>query len=352
MIATSASDHRLGCYEQGLVRFIRKGRVYFKTDKFNCNWTRRNDEISQATFVITSSEDCCPRDVHAVSDFVEFERNGIIEWCGYVMRPLSTDGLLTIEAQDLLWGYTRRIIRDPSNFVQVDLANIAAAYLTSADDDDPIPVVPLLTPTGILADRIVTTSEYRICWDALGDLLNIGLDMTMVGTLLYIGPVEERGMRVIKLNERMIVGIPAAGEDGSVYAGRIIVKGQNGLTSIYPAGPATALHPYPLVESVVDASDVGDQATLDLLAKQHFDLRSETPRFISLPEGVALKEDSPYPLRALIPGRLVDVEMSTECVRFREGHRLAGVDYNLNGGKEEVKISTVPMGSVPEGMVA
>lgn len=349
---TSATDHRLGCFEQGLVRFIRAGRVYYKTDKFNCSWSRRNDEVSQASFTLTSSRDCCPPPVHAISDMVEFERNGVIEWTGYVLRPLSTDGLLTVEANDLLWGYSRRIIRDPSNFVGVDLATIALAYLQSADADDPIPVVPLFTPTGILGNRIVTTAEYRICWDALTDLLAIGLDMTMVGSLLYIGPVEDKGLKALKLNERMIVGVPSSGEDGPTYASRIICKGTDGLVSIYPAGPATALPPYPIIESVVDASDVADQATLNLLAKQHFDLRSVTPRFISLPEGVALKEDSPYPLRAYIPGRLVDAEMTTDCVNFREGHRLSGVDYTLTGGREEVKISTVPMGTVPAGMVA
>lgn len=341
----------LDCLSDGVLRFLRAGKVFFRTNTFDCSWNRRNDDISAGTFILPSARNCCPPTIHAVSDLIEFERNGQVEWAGYCMRPVSLDGILTIEASDLLSGYSRRIIRDAQDFTDTDISTIAQSYLDSADNDDPIPVVPLFATTGITADRIVTVDEYRIAWDALkNDLLNLGLDMTMVGTLMYVGPVENRGLSNLKLNNRMIDGVPANGEDGPSYANRIIAKGQNGLVSIYPAGPPVAPSPYPLVEAVVDANDTADQSSLDLLAKQHYDLRSSVPRFVSFSEGVSLKDSSPYPLRSWIPGRLVDVKMDTDCVQFQQGMRLQGVDYSLSSGKEEVKISLVPMGSIPEGL--
>lgn len=343
----------LGCFEQGLLRFVRKGTVFYRTDQFNCSWNRVNDDISTGTFKVPASRDCCPPEIHARADMVEFERNGVVEWAGYCMKPTTTDGVLQIEAMDLLGGYQSRIIRDPINVTGLDVATIASMVLTSADDGDPIPVVPLLSATGILADRTVTTAEYRIAWDVLkNDLLNIGLDMTMVGTLLYIGPVEDKGLSALKLNNRMILGVPSSGEDGAAYANRIIAKGQNGLVSIYPVGPPVAPAPYPLVEAVVDANDAEDQATLDVLAKQHYDLRSAVPRFVTMDQGVLLKSDSPYELRAYIPGRLVDMTLDTDCLQFQQGMRLSGLSYSLTSGKEEVRVSAVPMGTVPAGVAA
>ena len=343
----------LGCFDQGLLRFIRAGRVFYRTSEFNCNWGRRNDEISTGTFTVPAAENCCPPTIHARADMVEFERNGVVQWAGYCMKPTTTDGVLSIEAMDLLDGYQRRIIRTGINVVGTDLSDIAAAVMASADDGDPIPVVPIFSPTGILADRIYTIDEYRIAWDALkNDLLNVGLDMTMVGTLLYVGPVENRNLRALKLRESMIEGVPATGEDGAAYANRIIAKGQNGLVSIYPPGPPVAPAPYPLVEAVVDANDTEDQATLDLLAQQHYDLRSAVPRFIALDQAVRLKADSPYRLEDYIPGRLVDAKLDTTCVQFQQAMRLQNVDYSLTAGQEEIKISTVPTGTVAAGVLA
>lgn len=345
-------NEALGCYEEGILRFLRQGRTIFATDNFNCSWNRVNDDISTGSWLLPSSRDCCPPTIHARADIVEFERNGYVEWTGYVQRPVSMDGIFTVEASDLLSGYQYRIIRDPQNFTATDLATIAASYLSSADGSDPIPVVPLFSPTGVTGTRLVTLNEYRICWDALTELLAIGLDVTMVGALLYIGPVEDKGMKTIKLNERMILGVPSSGEDGPAYANRIIAKGANGLVSIYPSGPAVAPFPYPLVEAVVDAGDVADQSSLDALAKQHWDLRASVPRFVSFSEGVSLKSDSPYPLRAWIPGRLVDVTLDTDCVQYQAGQRLQSVSYSLTNKIEEIKVATVPMGTIPEGLVA
>lgn len=343
----------LGCFEQGILRFVRRGRVFYRTDEFNCSWGRRNDEISAGTFTLPASKDCCAETIHARADLVEFERNGIVEWAGYCMKPTVTDGVMVVESTDLLQGYINRIIRNPAAFTATDISDIAAFVLTSADGPDPVPVVPVFNPTGILADRMYTTNEYRYAWDALlNDLLKIGLDMTMVGTLLYMGPVEARGLRNLALRESMIQGIPMTGEDGAAYANRIIAKGQNGLVSIYPPGPPVVPLPYPLTEAVVENNDAADQATLDEFAKQHYDLRSEVPRFVSMSDGVFLKEDSPYELRDYIPGRLVDVKLDTTCVQFQQGMRLQNVDYTLTAGVETVKIATVPMGTVPAGVAA
>lgn len=342
----------LGCFEYARFRVVRSGRVVYETDRFNCAWGRVNDDISVGQFVLPAGDDCCPPPIHARADLVEFSRNGIVEWAGYAQRPVATDGFLTLDAVDLLDGFKRRIIRTSIDVTAMDISTIADLVIADANDGDPIPVVPVFTPSGILADRLYPASEYRIAWDALkNDLLNIGLDMTMVGTLLYGGPLEARGLKPLVIRDNMIEGRPATGEDGDVYANRIIAKGANGLVSVYPAGPPVAPYPYPLTEAVVDANDVDDQNSLDELAKQHYDLRSAVPRFMSMDSGVALRADSPYPLRSFIPGRMMDVGLTVECEPIQQAMRLQSVAYTLTGGREEVKIAGVPIGSVPAGTV-
>lgn len=343
----------LGCLEEALFRVVRGGRVVYQTDRLNAAWGRVRNDISVGQFTLPASADCCAASVHARADLVEFQRNGEVAWAGYVQRPVETDGYLTVEAVDLLDGYQRRVIRDNINVTGTDIADIAAAVVTSADDGDPIPVVPIWTPTGILADRSYPASDYRIAWDALkNDLLNVGLDLTMVGTLLYNGPLEDRGLKPLKIRDGMLVGVPTKGEDGGAYANRVILKGGNGLVSIYPAGPPVAVDPYPLTEVVIDAGDVMDQASLDVLAKQHYDLRSAVPRFLAMDQGVTLADDSPYGLRSYIPGRLMDVGLTVGCTPIQQGMRLDKVDYTLMGGREEIKISAVPIGSVAAGVAA
>ena len=343
----------LGCFEEGRMRVVRAGRVIYETDRFNCGWGRANDDISTATFTLPADGDCCPEDIHARADMVEFERNGEVAWAGYCQRPVVTDGVQSLEAVDLLDGYQRRVIRDTINVTATDISDIAEAVMTSADDGDPIPVVRVFSPSGIIADRLYPASDYRIAWDALkNDLLNIGLDLTMVGTLLYGGPLEGRNLKPLVLRDSMILGKPVKGEDGAAYANRIIVKGANGLVSIYPPGPPVAPYPYPLTEAVVDANDVADQVSLDALAKQHYDLRSAVPRFVSMDQGVALRHDSPYPLRSYIPGRMMDVGLTVGCDPIQQGMRLQSVAYTLTGGREEVKIAAVPIGTVPAGVAA
>lgn len=343
----------LGCLESARLRVVRQGRIIYETDRFNAAWGRVNDDISAGQFTLPASEDCCPEDIHARADLLEFQRNGIVEWAGYAQRPVVTDGVQVIEGVDLLDGYQRRIIHDTIDVTATDITDIAEAVLTSADDSDPIPVVLVATPSGILADRLYPDTDYRIAWDALkNDLLNIGLDLTMVGTLLYAGPLENRNLKPLVIRDNMIVGVPTKGEDGASYANRIIAKGANGLVSIYPPGPPVAPYPYPLTEAIVDANDVADQASLDALAKQHFDLRSDVPRFFSMEQGVALHPDSPYPLRSYIPGRMMDVGLTVNCEPIQQAMRLQSVSYTLTGGREEVKIAGVPIGTVPAGVTA
>lgn len=342
----------IGCLEQVLVRLIRKGRVFYQTDKFNCSWNRIGNDISKGTFTMPATRGCCPPSAHAWADKIEFERNGVVEWAGDIIRPVLSDGVLKVEAMDLLNGYQYRIVRDGLNFVQTDVSDIMAAVISSADYTDPIPVVPVLVPTGVLADRLYPISDYRYAWDILkNDLFNIGLDFSMVGVLLYAGDFSNLDLKPLYFNERMVEGIPDVGEDGAAYANRIIAKGANGLVSIYPPGPAVVPAPFPLVEAVVDASDAEDQATLDLLAKQHYDLRSAVPRFVSFDQGVTLVPDTPFPLRAFIPNRLVQTTLDTECAVVQEAQRLQELTYQLTRGKEEIKIKLVPTGTVSAGVV-
>lgn len=338
---------QIGCAEESIVRIIRNGRKIFETDKANFNWERKVDEASTASFNIPVN--CCPPRIHAWADYIEHERDGVIEWTGYAMRPEFDGNDMNIEAQDLLFGYQRRTIKTALDHVDVDLSTIFTDYAAAASEYDPLPVVLSPNDSGILGTRMVTVAEYRMAWSAMKELLDTGLDVTTVGRRIFVGPLNAASLPPIRLTERMIKGglQPKIGEDGAPYANRVIVKGANGLVSIYPTGtPAAPNDSYPLVEAVIDASDIDDQGSLDQLALDQHSIRSQVPTFFSMDQGIALKETAPFALGELIAGRLVNLVFDSSCGLISQAMRIARVVYTLSGLQEAIQIELAPAGLV------
>lgn len=339
---------QLGCIEEVKFRIIRNGRKIFETDSFNCNWERIVDDSSKATFIVPVT--CCPPLVHAVADFGEYERNGVVEWAGYIMRPEFDGDTATIEAQDLLLGYQKRIIKSAFSHVDVDLSEIFTDYADAASDFDPLPIILTPNNSGILATRTVTTAEQRISWTAMKELLDIGLDVTTVGLRAFVGPLDLTALKPIRLTERMIQGRlqPKIGEDGVPYANRVVVKGANGLVGVFPPGTPTRPNAsYPLVEIVIDASgDVEDQTSLDQLAEDQHSIRSQVPTYFNMDQGISLKETTPYRLSELVAGRLVNLVFDSICGLVQQAMRIARVSYTLDSLRELVQVELVPAGLV------
>lgn len=339
----------LGCLEEASVRVIRNGKKILETDKVNCEWNRIVDaDGSKGTFTIPTS--CCPAPVHAISDFVEFERNGVVEWAGYVLRPEFDGNTLTIEATDLLFGYQRRIIKQALEHIDTDLSQIFTDYADAANDFDPLPLILVPNDSGILGTRHVTIEEYRIAWSAMSELLSIGLDVTTVGRRAFVGPLNTDILPPIRLTERMVKGDvqPVIGEEGTPYANRIVVKGANGLVGIHPPGdPARPNVSYPLIEMVIDAQgDVEDQESLDQMALEQYNMRSQVPTFVSMDQGVSLRDSTPYDLQELIAGRGINLVYRSVCGLIQQAMRIASLTYRLHAREEMVMINLAPAGTI------
>lgn len=339
----------LGCLEPGESKLtvIRNGRKIVEVvDNFITSWERAPDAVSLATFSFPVS--CCETKIHAWSDYVQHTRNGIVEWAGYVTRPEFDGEEMTIEAADLLKIFSKRIIRQPFEHVDVDISQIFTDYAAACGVYDPLPIILIPSDTGITATRTVTTAEYRLGWDAMEELLSVGLDVVSVGLNVYVGPIDQQ-IRPIRLTERMFKGEvqPLIGEDGEPYANQIVVKGANGLVSQYPntVTPARPNISYPLVEAVFDAPDIEDQNSLDRFALEQYEARSQVPTIISMQGGVTLVADFPYELRELIPGRLVNAILRTECGLLQQAMRLNKVHYN-SSSDETIKIEIEPAGLI------
>jgi len=347
----------LGCGSYS-VRLVNDGRPILETKRVtSVVWGRRLDEVSTATITIpvagTDLRACCERAnlIEPLRTEVEITRDGFVVWVGYLMRDVtfSRDHII-INAHDIL-GWTERRVLGNHDYVATDLLDIALGYLADPNLDD-FPWLSLIaqaTPTGILADRKVLASEYRFASDPLGELYETGLDITVAAGRIYIGP-EVATCGHIVLRDTDFNGSPEVKLDGLERATRVIVKGANGIVSVYPPEPEP--HCYRDADHVSEDQDILDQASADARAQSLYArLSSSYPYYVHIPQGSGLRSTAGVHINALIPGNKFQFESKTLCIPIAMGMRLVALDVEASSGSEQVRVTLEPLGD-HEGVAA
>lgn len=330
-------------------RLVNDGDVIFEGRKTtSAVWGRRLDEASHATVTIPVSGDelraCCegPNKIEPLRTEVLLERNGVDVWQGWLMRDaLFRRESITINAHDILKWTERRVLDDTHVHVATDLTDIALAYFGDSNLADlPWPIMSL--PTGVLGDRTVLATEHQLASAALEELLKTGLDATVVAGVLYLGG-ETATCGTLHLRDENIDGDPEVKIDGAQRATRVIVKGANGIVSVYPPTPPSVC--YRPADFVSADEAIVDQASADYRARDLYRILSSSyPYYVSIPQGSALSPDTPVHINALVPGNVFQFYSQALCVPIGQAIRLTAVDVDAAGDTEQVKVSFEPLG--------
>lgn len=352
----TTSQGPLGCGSYS-ARLVNDGQVILDSRKTStATWGRRSGEASDGSVMIPVSGEersaCCEgtNRIEPLRTELIIERNKIPVWQGWVMNDIEiTADSIRVNAKDILEWTGRRILNLPHVYTATDLTDIALAYIADVNAPGDLPFVITSALTGILADRTVLPAEYRWGWDALRDLLEAGLDATVVAGHLLLG-AETQVCGTLQLRDTDIDGSPAVKMNGAERATRVIVKGGTPpdtedppIIAIYPpVAPDVCYHD---ADYLLEDETILDQASADDAARSLYDkLSSSHPYYLDIPEGSALKPTAPVHINALIPGAIAQVYSELLCVDIAMAMRLTAVDCEASGGSESVRVSFEPLG--------
>lgn len=345
----TTSNGPLGCGTY-VARLVNDGGPILTARKVvSVLWNRRKGEPSAATVTLpvsgTDLRACCDgaNKIEPLRTELIIERNGIPVWQGWVMNDITfRRDTITVNAKDILGWTERRILDSDHVAVGQDLVTIGLSYIADINSAGDLPFVITANPTGILADRTVLASEYRYASDPLRDLYTAGLAATVIAGHLLLGP-EMQTCGTIQLRDTDIDGDPEIKLDGLQRATRVIVKGANGIVSVFPPTPPDVC--FHAADFIHDDQNILDQASADATAELIYDAFSSSfPYFVSIPEGSGLKSTAGVHINALIPGAIVQFYSQTLCLEIGMAMRLVAVDVEASSGVENVRITLERIG--------
>lgn len=305
-------------------------------------WGRKVDDVSHASFsYVVSDDNCCDSlgglEPHAHS--VEIRRGKEQVWYGWLDEVDYGLGTVDIQAYDALQWMKQRICRSDFAWVDADQATIFSEVWEDAMAPDPVAAELMLFLTGVLETRSETTGATpRLGWEVVRQMLDSGLDVTVIGQKILVGVIPTA--KPIQLRLRDISGGVRVVKKGSQYAGRIIVDANETITAIYPPGPPAANALYPLVEEVVRRGQLETLASAENIAKARYEFSRRVPRQIETDDSIVLKPSLNISLNQLIPGQRLVIDTEGLCYNTKQEFRLGAVDVTVANGEEKISIST------------
>lgn len=312
-------------------------------------WGRRLDEASTATITLpvrgTDLRACCDgaNRIDPLLTEVILSRNGIDVWQGWLMRDVTfTRDVIVINAHDILAWTDRRTLKQDHVDVGVDLTTIAVGYINDINAAGDLPFVIQALLTGITADRTVLASEDRYAGAALKELYETGLDATVVAGILLLGATTET-CGGLQLRDTDIEGDPEVKLDGIQRATRVVVRGANGIRSVFPPVPPDVC--FLPADFVSEDQQILDQSSADARAEDLFRrLSSNYPYYVQIPQGSSLSPDAPVHINALVPGNVFNYRSDTLCIPIGMAMRLVAVDVECAANNEDVRVTFEPLG--------
>src|SRR3990172_3806524 len=331
------SQGPLGCGNY-VVRLVNDGRPILEARAVtSIVWTRRPNEASTATVTIpvrgTDLRACCEgaNRIEALRTEIIIERDGIAVWQGWLIRDaiFSRDTII-VNAHDILAWTERRTLKTNHVDVGVDLTTIALSYFADINSAGDLPFEISSMLSGVTADRTVLASEDKFASEALSELYSTGIDITVVAGAIILGP-DTATCGPLHLRDTDIDGSPEIKLDGDQRATRVVVRGGNGIRSVYPPGPPTVC--FHAADFVSSDEQILDKSSADNRAQELFErLSSSYPYFLTIPQGSALRPSAPVHINALVPGNLVQFYSQALCIEIGQAFRLTALDVEAAAG--------------------
>lgn len=310
-------------------------------------YARVLDDVSAASVdIATTGPDCCGQLAavdHWNTDLI-IAANGNEMWRGPVRKVMYRRGGVRIEAQDMLAWLAVRILQNDLDFADADLTDIFVGVWNDAVASvDPPAAELVLYPSGVTESRQIKASQLRRAWNVAQEMLQTGLDVTTYGSRVVAGIPA---FRAITMTDLDVQGSIEVVKDGDEFANRIIGDASRNLTAIYPPGPRMGSNGYPLVEDVIQDSQLSDQQSVENAAKARWDFSSRGVRRVRANGGLTLLPTAKLDHRTVIAGQLITFSATQTCYTASETLRLGRLDVVVEKGKETATIDLQPIGGV------
>jgi lysophospholipase L1-like esterase len=290
-------------------------------------------------------------------------RNGSVVWAGPIQTVEIDNGTgqATIEADDMMKWLDRRFIRCEIDMTEADLALIWLSVFRSAHDISPVGISTTVYRTGVKGDRYYAPDQFKVAGDELRELARTGLDWTVVGRQIIVGPQEistppiatlydeafQRAPVIVKSGidtaTRWVVGGGGAGADGPAYWASA--------PEIFQSDPSFGLvEKFVSEPSILDADD--PESSSRAAAQTRWDLLHAPIVFL---RDAVLAPTASVTMEELVPGARIDMNLVEVCQPIIEQYRLRDVNVSFTvgekgGGTEEVKITVTPLGTENVGL--
>jgi hypothetical protein len=322
-------------------------------------WNRILNDVSEAEAVIqvgaTEDESCCDclGDVEPWCHELHIIRDGETVWSGPVTEVIYEFDKVTIKALDALaWTDVRIAETDIGNGVTTkDWSEWARDVMTVAFADDNPNFYQYLsvTASGYVGVNLIPAFEASAL-EQLITLSQTGLDFTVVGRTIIIGPDDIPAAPIATLLDEMILGEVKLIKDGNEAATRWFVHFQD------DAGiPAVSDDVDEQCYGVVERMRGSDEALYDVdvaheTANIYVNATKTVPRRIEIPDGSRISPEAPWKIMDMIPGTRVDVALTRLCVDATQSFRLVSMGVMQGEGDEEVTITLGPLQSAEGGL--
>lgn len=298
-------------------------------------WGRKLDDFSEASVVIPLGDpDCCGflDQIHVWHHELQIFRDGIYVWSGPIVRISGTRTQVTIDARDLMALLDKRIIHVATCFALAcaglgyagpekasDLSDLGAFIIADGLIIDGHNFVIDATLTGILGERLYRLGQDNTSLNALQEVMQLGLDVTMLGRKFVLG--NANGGAPFGTSAALtcddFLGSMEFEEDGLNLATRAFVLGDNGII-----GSATAVgtdafgeSPYYGLLELIDLNrgELNTQAIADQAAAAIITSHYPAPTNLITPANSQLSVNAPITIPELVPGTFTPIIIDCLC---------------------------------------
>jgi len=352
----SARAYSAAIHQRGGAR-----RLYDLDHVVSVQWSRKLNEISDATVVIAKAGSACCAALATLMPWqheLSIYRDGVLVWQGPVWYPHENAATFTIEARDLAGWWPRWPATVYGKLASMDGVSRMRTVLDAhfaRNICDPGMAAWLTYHTGAAAVALEIARGDSID-DVAGQLVDAAMDYTSVGRRIVIMPTgyDYGGHPVASLTEEDLGGDIESGVDGDAIL--------TWVTALGAENPATGAAYYADLSTPINtsvwglhyASTTSDEETsstaLKELARAVLLAGAPPQRVIRLPDDAALSPRAPVSVEQLVCGARVDILLGSGwCQALAERARLVGVSGRWEAGADEaVGVSLVAAGPVSE----
>lgn len=355
---------QLGCgaYAARIVTRGANSVVWEEMPFTTLTYERVLDDTAQATIQIDGLVPGCARKASWAATMpwqheLAIYRNGSRVWIGPIVQMDGNGTKGTITARDRSAWWDKRFLHSTYNQT-ADLAAIFLAYFNDAMSVDPIvgqaPFTCTVTPTGITGNRQVDALDHKPAGPEMRELSDLGIDWTVIDAACMGGGKTVPTGRLTVLTDEHLQDDPDVQRSGLDQGNRFVITGQQpqdattgqfveGARVFGIAADAARQARDGLLEVNTQDDKAYDTTSATAGAQSQLALNGDTPTVVS---SLDLAPNVPMTIDALVPGALVDIELTRPSIPVAAIYRLSKLTVSVaqNGG-ESVKLDVQPVGT-------